>query len=276
VSPADQAVERQLEWEAGHRRLAIAGAVAAIVLQIAGEVLRQTVIADAPAPAPGEALERPAFLAAHTAPLIAGTVLQSAGLIAMIAPFDYLYRAVKARRPELPSLARATLYAGPILLGVGQVALQVVLAAQAADYVERGAQDYFAARRVGSAGAAIPLALAAEVGAVALIFTFVILPLNAMRTGLLTRFMGVLGIIVGILVFLPIGSPIPVLRWFWLGALAYLLSGRWPGGVPPAWRSGRAEPWPTGRPPREPPAPVEEPASAPARRRPRRKSRKRR
>ena len=28
-------------------------------------------------------------------------------------------------------------------------------------------------------------------------------------------------------------------------ALAYLLTGRWPSGVPPAWSSGRAERWPT-------------------------------
>jgi hypothetical protein len=57
--------------------------------------------------------------------------------------------------------------------------------------------------------------------------------------------MGVLGIIVGVLFVIPIGSPVPVVQAFWLGALAYLLSGRWPNGVPPAWASGRAEPWPS-------------------------------
>jgi hypothetical protein len=66
-----------------------------------------------------------------------------------------------------------------------------------------------------------------------------------MRAGLLTRFMGVLGIIIGVLVVIPIG-PLPVVQTFWLIALGALLLGFWPGaGVPPAWRSGRAEPWPS-------------------------------
>jgi len=59
-----------------------------------------------------------------------------------------------------------------------------------------------------------------------------------MRVGLLTRFMGYLGIFTGVLVLFPIGSPVPVVQGFWLLALAYLFSGRWPNGVPPAWRSG--------------------------------------
>ncbi len=32
-------------------------------------------------------------------------------------------------------------------------------------------------------------------------------------------------------------------RWF--GGLALLFSGRWPNGMPPAWSSGEAVPWPT-------------------------------
>jgi hypothetical protein len=66
-----------------------------------------------------------------------------------------------------------------------------------------------------------------------------------MRVGLLTRFMGYLGIFTGVLVLFPIGSPVPVVQGFWLLALGYLFSGRWPTGIPPAWRSGRAEPWPS-------------------------------
>jgi hypothetical protein len=40
-------------------------------------------------------------------------------------------------------------------------------------------------------------------------------------------------------------TQVPVVQTFWLLAIAYLISGRWPTGVPPAWRSGRAEPWPS-------------------------------
>ena len=69
--------------------------------------------------------------------------------------------------------------------------------------------------------------------------------LNAMRVGLLTRFMGVLGIITGGLQILPFGGPLPVVQCFWLLMLALLFLGRWPNGQPPAWRTGNAEPWPS-------------------------------
>src|SRR5215208_6708123 len=63
-----------------------------------------------------------------------------------------------------------------------------------------------------------------------------------MRTGLLTRFMGVLGIICGAALVLLPQNPIIV---FWLLALAVLFARRWPQGMPPAWETGRAEPWPS-------------------------------
>jgi hypothetical protein len=65
-----------------------------------------------------------------------------------------------------------------------------------------------------------------------------------MNQGLLTRFMGYLGMFAGALVLFQI-TQVPVVQTFWLLAIAYLVSGRWPTGVPPAWRSGRAEPWPS-------------------------------
>ena len=74
---------------------------------------------------------------------------------------------------------------------------------------------------------------------------WVVICLNAMRIGLLTRFMGVLGVICGALIVLPILSPLPIVQTFWLGAMAVLLAKRWPNGVPPAWTTGEAVPWPS-------------------------------
>ena len=70
-----------------------------------------------------------------------------------------------------------------------------------------------------------------------------LISLNAMRAGLLTKFLGYLGIIAGVLTIIPL-VPIPIVEAYWLLALAYLLSGRWPSGVPPAWSTGEAVPWP--------------------------------
>jgi len=107
--------------------------------------------------------------------------------------------------------------------------------------------------------------------------------------GLLTRFMGVLGVICGALIVLPILSPLPIVQTFWLGAMALLLLGRWPNGVPPAWEAGEARPWPSqqevrerrrrGAPAPEPEAePVPEPSPGNGREHPssRKKKRKRR
>jgi hypothetical protein len=74
--------------------------------------------------------------------------------------------------------------------------------------------------------------------------SFVLVALAAMQQGLLTRFMGYLGIFAGALVLFQIVQ-IPVVQGYWLAALAFMFSGRWPTGMPPAWTSGRAEPWPS-------------------------------
>jgi hypothetical protein len=63
----------------------------------------------------------------------------------------------------------------------------------------------------------------------------------AMRTGVLTRFWGSLGMALGIAALL--GLIIFTLAWFIYFAL--LVIGRVPGGRPPAWAAGEAIPWPT-------------------------------
>ena len=68
--------------------------------------------------------------------------------------------------------------------------------------------------------------------------------MNAMRVGLLTRFMGILGVIVGALAVFQLDAP-QVVRGIWLVFLGLLVAGRYPGGTPPAWETGRAEPWPS-------------------------------
>jgi hypothetical protein len=63
----------------------------------------------------------------------------------------------------------------------------------------------------------------------------------AMRTGILTRFWGSLGMALGIAALL--GLILFTLIWFIYFGL--LVIGRVPGGRPPAWAAGEAIPWPT-------------------------------
>ncbi len=74
----------------------------------------------------------------------------------------------------------------------------------------------------------------------------VVVMVGAMRVGLLTRWVGVLGIFSGVLIFLPIGgATLEVVPAFWLVAMGLLCAERWPNGDPPAWSTGEARPWPT-------------------------------
>jgi hypothetical protein len=78
-------------------------------------------------------------------------------------------------------------------------------------------------------------------GRLGLAFAFVYTCLWAMRTGLLTRFWGSLGMALGVAALLLLIQF--TLIWFvYFGLLA---AGWVPGGRPPAWAAGKAIPWPT-------------------------------
>ena len=78
-------------------------------------------------------------------------------------------------------------------------------------------------------------------GGLALVFALFYSCLWGMRTGLLTRFWGSLGMAVGVTALIGL-SP---LMMVWFVYLGFLLLGRVPGGRPPAWAAGEAIPWPT-------------------------------
>lgn len=231
--------------------------MAAVALSLAAQVVLQAALRGAPQQSPGLVLELPAFYRDHSAALITQAVLLGASYLLTGLALDRLYQATKARRPETPAAARILAWVGAIALAVTLPASQIAVMLSAGSYLASGAGDYFAARAALSPGPLGALELIGRAGTLALAFAFILVAMNAMRAGLLTRFMGILGIFAGVLLVIPLGNVLatafgiplggqpPVVQWFWLGALAYLLSGRWPGGVPPAWRTGRAEPWPT-------------------------------
>jgi hypothetical protein len=78
-------------------------------------------------------------------------------------------------------------------------------------------------------------------GGLALVISLFYCGLWAMRTGLLSRFWGSLGMAVGVAAVIGL-SPF-VLVWFLY--LGLLLIGKVPGGKPPAWDAGEAIPWPS-------------------------------
>ena len=70
-----------------------------------------------------------------------------------------------------------------------------------------------------------------------------------MRTGLLTRFWGSLGMACSV-VFVLLAQGAPEILFFqelWFAVIGLMLIGFWVGGRPPAWEAGTALPWPGRR-----------------------------
>ncbi|MDQ6751325.1 MAG: hypothetical protein M3Z33_11305 [Actinomycetota bacterium] len=235
-------VDEQLEWERRWALRAAASAAASGVLLIA----YVAVSAVSPHPSVDELTTLLLFFSRHGGNALVSSALLALGWAAAVLPLIYLYRATKFRRPALPPAARATALFGAVAVALFGLIQQIALNAQAHDFATHGAQTFEQAKHALQATGLQVVQSLNFAGQLALGFGLVMIALNAMRVGLLTRFMGIVGIICGVVTGLAqlLGQP-PVLQAFWLLSLAYLVSGRWPNGVPSAWSSGKAEPWPT-------------------------------
>jgi hypothetical protein len=260
VEPAapEGPVEEELQWERHQGpRVAIAAAIAAIATLIGGLVSSSALSgqphvalmtslqnASQPGVATRPSLRAPQLEYIHSkqSTLILGGVILAIGYFALIPVLGYLYRITKSRRPELPRALLILALIGPALLGVAAIVFQVALTTKAGDFVTSNDHTRQAVDDVTNSGLLRGVQILNLPGTLCLAFSLVILSLNAMRVGLLTRFMGILGIICGAALVLLPQNPVVV---FWLLALAVLFGHRWPSGMPPAWDSGEAVPWPS-------------------------------
>jgi hypothetical protein len=157
----------------------------------------------------------------------------------------YLYRASKARNPDVRPFIRYLAIVGGGLSALAGVVYAVIVAIKVHEFATTGAQTYDEATHLTSGAGLLALQLAGQLAALIVAVSFVLVCMQAIRVGLLTKFLGYLGMFAGALVLFQI-TQIPVVQLFWLGAVGYLFSGRWPSGVPAAWRTGRAEVLPSG------------------------------
>jgi hypothetical protein len=254
--------EDHLAWEAKQRTSAAIAAALAGLLTLLGTLWRGMILQDAPRPGLLEALARleepgppigpqrslaiPFFeyYQDHASTILAASALVAIGSIAIGWALTYLAVATRARRPEFPKILVYLPIVAAVLNGIYVVASELSRA-RGFDDLLSGSATVDAVLDLGADGFAIFAAIIGLPGTLGLALALVFVSLNAMRVGLLTRFMGVLGMITGALLVIPFGGPLPVVQCFWLLMLSALFFGRAPGGVPPAWRTGDAEPWPT-------------------------------
>ncbi len=175
---------------------------------------------------------------------IAGSVIQGVGWLAVASTFWFLFSATRARDERAPGYIRYIALAGAPLAAIGIVGYIVGYGIQANHFT--GAQTYPQANHLMSAPMLAVFQVMDYLGELLLAVAFVLTSMQAMRVGLLTRFMGYLGIIAGILVLFVV-TPVPIVQAYWLVALGILFAGRWPSGTPPAWETGRVERWPSSQ-----------------------------
>jgi hypothetical protein len=173
-----------------------------------------------------------------------GAIVETIGWLALAWTLWFLFDCTRARESRVPRYIGVLALIGAPLAGIGILGYVVNYGLVAQQFVSHGAQTYPQAHHLMSAPSLSSFQIVDYLGELLLAVAFVMASLNAMRVGLLTRFLGFLGIIGGALTLFVI-TPVPIVQFYWLAAFAYLLSGRWPSGVPPAWRTGKVERWPS-------------------------------
>jgi hypothetical protein len=279
LEPATSDPDEQLAWERRHRvRAAIAALVAGLALLMVN-VLQAILQRDSPITSGLEALQRGAqpgdvgrlpsqqaaffeYMDSKRALVLA---LGIAGLIAWIGVAWTVGFLGVATRARLPVFRRFIIYVpivGGVLLGIGALILQIGRLQVVDNFLS---SDRTVQAVADSDSGLIQFAgVLIQLGTLAMAVGLILVALNAMRSGLLNRMLGYLGIASGAMMVL---VALPIVQIFWLVAVGFVLLGRWPGGELPAWATGRAVPWPTpDRPPprqrRGAPAAAQAPAAA--------------
>jgi hypothetical protein len=175
-------------------------------------------------------------------------LLQILGVVAFAVVLLYLFAAAKGRRPQMPNWVRYLLYLSVALTIVGTLLFVIGNEFSYKDFVDSADHSTQAARDAQDGGASSiggPLQI---IGGLGVIVSWVLISLNAMRVGLLTRFLGFLGILGGVLTYFL--AQLPIIQIFWLIAVGLTILQR-VVATPPAWKTGQAEPWPSQQEARE-------------------------
>ncbi len=186
------------------------------------------------------------YIGDHLIGWIGPQLLTSLGVLLLIVPVVFVFRATRARKDDLRSLGGTMVVVGAVTSGIGVLVYTVVIGIDASSFSGSSVAD---TRDMLTSQPAIASQVVGIIGRIALAVGLIVVSLNAMRVGLLTRFVGILGIIVGITVVFGGGGldQINLLRSSWLVFVGLLLLGKMPGAYrdPPAWSRGEAIPWPS-------------------------------
>jgi hypothetical protein len=256
-------IRQQVATELEHRKRLAVPAFAGGVLYLLSSIIISSTLNGAPTVGVlqglGPALEgqgNPAFspradevrfISHHALPLIAGSLLASVAIGALVLVLLLLFDATRFRRAETWAYARPLILYGGIAVAVVSVGHQVVSAIETHNFAVGSDHSSHAVDLALTKGTANMVVEYVDLLAgLALAAGMITVSMGAQRVGLLPRWMGILGIITGLLIFLPIGgAQLQIIPAFWMVMMGILLIGRWPNADPPAWEAGESRPWPT-------------------------------
>jgi hypothetical protein len=230
----------QLAWEARLGKPVGAAAIAAAGFVVASFAVQLPLLRDK-TKNEAQTLES---VHRHASSYVAGGLLQLAALFCVVAVLWYLYRAAKYRREQIPVFVLVLAIVGPVLFALAGAIGPFVIKHFAAEFVGGTNHTNQHAKDLVGGGSAAVFSFLTPVGALTFALAMIMSNVNAIRTGLLSTFVGIIGVIGGILFVLPLGPP-QLLLFFWLAAVGLTLLDRWPGGRGPAWAAGEAIKWPT-------------------------------
>jgi hypothetical protein len=198
-------------------------------------------------PAVSPRTEEVKFISHHAFPLIVGSTLVAIAVGILTLILLVLLDATRFRRPQTWSAARPLVIGGGVAVAVVSLAHQVVTAIETHSFAVGHDFSNHAVEQALTKGTANSIIDYVDLLAgLALAAGMIALMINAMRVGLLPRWMSFLGMFSAILIFLPIGgAELQLVPAFWIVMMGILYSGKWPNGEPPAWKAGEAVPWPS-------------------------------
>jgi len=205
---------------------------------------------------------------AHGGSVTLSSALQAVAFLLLAIPLAYLFIAARARSERVKPAVLAIVIAAPLLVGTGTV-LYGQARQEAADSFVAGEakptisaqdlkekcedekpvagcekekrEDDAASNALSDASLTTPAGILTLGGGLLFAIGLFYTCLWAMRTGLLGRFWGSLGMALGVAILL--GFVILAIVWLFYLGLLYL--GFLPGGKPPAWAEGKAVAWQT-------------------------------
>jgi hypothetical protein len=187
------------------------------------------------------------FISHKALALIFGSGVAALSIGALTLVLLLLADATRFRRPQLWPAVRPMVLAGGVAFAVVSVGHQVVGAIETHNFaVGHDLSNHAVDQALTKGTTNVIVEYLDLLAGLALAAGMLVIMINVLRVGLLPRWLGILGMISSLLLFLPIGgAQLEIIPAFWLVMTGILFAGRWPNGDPPAWAAGEPRPWPT-------------------------------